>query len=115
MREGVAVWPTRSERIVGRLSLIRQHRVLFLSWLPYAPGALAPDGVFTPTPADTPPSSPARGAPYTNLVVLSPAACALERSSLLRVRSAVRRCRGAGCLRASSPPMATWTDALMQH
>jgi len=61
VREGVAVWPTRSERIVGRLSLIRQHRVLFLSWLPYAPGALAPDGVFTPVPADAAPASPARG------------------------------------------------------
>ena len=67
MREGVAVWPTRSERIVGRLSLIRQHRVLFLSWLPYAPGALAPDGVFTPTPADTPPASPARGPPWSHI------------------------------------------------
>lgn len=81
VREGVAVWPTRSERIVGRLSLIRQHRVLFLSWLPYAPGALAPDGVFTPTPADAPPSSPARGAPTLVLA----AVCAGRAQARLRV------------------------------
>lgn len=50
MREGVAVWPQRKQRIVGRLSLVEQHRVLFLSWMPYAPGALCLDGSFQPAP-----------------------------------------------------------------
>jgi hypothetical protein len=31
---------------MGRLSLIKQNRVLFLAWLPYSPGSLLPDGTF---------------------------------------------------------------------
>ena len=46
MREGVAVWPTKTERIMGRLSLIEQHQVLFLAWLPYGPGTLNEDGTW---------------------------------------------------------------------
>ena len=46
VREGVAVCPQRNQRIMGRLSLVQQHRVLFLSWMPYAPGALLEDGSF---------------------------------------------------------------------
>ncbi|KAK9814540.1 hypothetical protein WJX72_007608 [[Myrmecia] bisecta] len=46
VREGVAVWPTKSERIMGRLSLIKQHRVMFLAWLPYSNGSLNEDGTF---------------------------------------------------------------------
>lgn len=45
-REGVAVWPTKSERITGRLSLINQHCVVFLAWLPYSHGLLNADGSF---------------------------------------------------------------------
>ena len=36
VREGVAVWPTKEQRILGRLSLVKQHCVLFLAWLPYS-------------------------------------------------------------------------------
>lgn len=36
MREGVGVWPSRTRRILGRLSLVKQHAVLFLAWLPYS-------------------------------------------------------------------------------
>lgn len=46
MREGVAVWPTKNQRIMGRLSLIKQHQVMFLAWLPYSPGSLNSDGTF---------------------------------------------------------------------
>ena len=46
VREGVAVWPTKTERIMGRLSLIEQHQVLFLAWLPYGPGMLNEDGTW---------------------------------------------------------------------
>ena len=46
MREGVAVWPTKNQRIMGRLSLIKQHQVMFLAWLPYSQGSLNKDGTF---------------------------------------------------------------------
>ena len=46
VREGVAVWPTKSQRIMGRLSLIKQHQVMFLAWLPYSQGSLNRDGTF---------------------------------------------------------------------
>ena len=39
-RDGVAVWPTRKQRITGRLSLIKQNSVLFFAWLPYSQGML---------------------------------------------------------------------------
>ena len=48
VREGVAAVVARRERIMGRLSLIRQSRVMFLAWLPYSPGSLLPDGTFLP-------------------------------------------------------------------
>jgi hypothetical protein len=35
-REQVAVWPSMRQRISGRLSLIKQHGVLFVAWLPYS-------------------------------------------------------------------------------
>ncbi|DBB08963.1 TPA: hypothetical protein ACH3X3_007597 [Trebouxia sp. C0006] len=46
VREGVAVWPTKNQRIMGRLSLIKQHQVMFLAWLPYSQGSLNKDGTF---------------------------------------------------------------------
>ena len=46
VREGVAVWPTKNQRIMGRLSLIKQHQVMFLAWLPYSQGSLNSDGTF---------------------------------------------------------------------
>ena len=46
VREGVAVWPSRTERIMGRLSLVKQHCVLFMAWLPYSRGTLQEDGTF---------------------------------------------------------------------
>lgn len=49
VKEGVAVWPSRSERIMGRLSLVSQHTVLFLAWLPYSRGTLQEDGTFKVT------------------------------------------------------------------
>ena len=45
-RERVAVWPTKTACILGRLSLIKQHSVMFLAWLPYSPGTLQQDGSF---------------------------------------------------------------------
>jgi hypothetical protein len=33
-REGVAVWPTRKQRIPGTASLVKQGAVLFFQWLP---------------------------------------------------------------------------------
>jgi hypothetical protein len=48
VREGVAAVVAKRERIMGRLSLIRQSRVMFLAWLPYSPGSLLPDGTFLP-------------------------------------------------------------------
>ena len=59
VREGVSVWPTKTERITGRLRLIKQHRVLFLSWLPYSAGGLLPDGALHELPS---PDPSARGA-----------------------------------------------------
>ncbi len=32
VRENVCVWPSRNVRIPGRLCLVSQHCVLFLSW-----------------------------------------------------------------------------------
>ncbi|CAD7699808.1 unnamed protein product [Ostreobium quekettii] len=48
VRDDVAVWPSRdvSSRIMGRLSLVKQHSVLFIAWLPYSKGALNEDGTF---------------------------------------------------------------------
>ncbi|MEW5312825.1 MAG: hypothetical protein WDW38_004430 [Sanguina aurantia] len=46
VREAVSVWPSRGERITGRLSLVRQHCVTFLAWLPYSRGTLRSDGTF---------------------------------------------------------------------
>ena len=61
VREGVAVWPAKDERIMGRLSLIMQHSVLFLAWLPYSQGQLRKDGTFLGTPGDASPSVQSRG------------------------------------------------------
>lgn len=36
VKEGVAVWPSKNQRIMGRLSLVKQHCVMFLAWLPYS-------------------------------------------------------------------------------
>jgi hypothetical protein len=36
VREGVAIWPSSTRRILGRLSLVKQHGILFISWLPYS-------------------------------------------------------------------------------
>ncbi|GIL71169.1 hypothetical protein Vretifemale_1776 [Volvox reticuliferus] len=61
VREGVAVWPgARAERILGRLSLVKQCNVLFMAWLPYSRGILQEDGTFQVTKAEAaapPPSS----------------------------------------------------------
>ncbi|MEW5299530.1 MAG: hypothetical protein WDW36_002538 [Sanguina aurantia] len=46
VREAVSVWPCRGVRITGRLSLVRQHCVTFLAWLPYSRGTLRPDGTY---------------------------------------------------------------------
>eukprot|EP00884_Botryococcus_braunii_P015793 jgi/Botrbrau1/2898/Bobra.0036s0039.2 len=52
IREGVAMWPTRQSRIMGRLVLVRQQHVLFFSWLPYSPGTLqAPGSFVAPSPS----------------------------------------------------------------
>lgn len=42
VKEGVCVFPTasRHQRILGRLSLIKQYNCLFICWLPYAAGAV---------------------------------------------------------------------------
>lgn len=45
VKEGVCVFPTpsRRQRIMGRLSLIKQYNCLFICWLPYAAGAVQQD------------------------------------------------------------------------
>ncbi len=41
------MWPgATSERILGRLSLVKQCNVLFMAWLPYSRGVLQEDGTF---------------------------------------------------------------------
>ena len=39
-KDGVSIRPTRSEAIAGRLSILRQQRMVFLAWLPYSQGCL---------------------------------------------------------------------------
>lgn len=39
VKEGVAVWPSKQQCIMGRLSLVKQHCVMFLAWLPYSDDA----------------------------------------------------------------------------
>ena len=60
------MWPTKKLRIMGQLSLIKQHAVLFLAWLPYSQGVLNPEGdselVKEAEAPDTPPS---QGVPRT--------------------------------------------------
>lgn len=57
------MWPTRRDHIDGRLTLIKQHSVMFLAWLPYTHGTLNQDGTFSATPQ---PSSSARpSAPHS--------------------------------------------------
>ena len=62
IREGVAAVVGKRERILGRLSLIKQARVMFLAWLPYSPGSLLPDGTFLPPTVVASPAPSARGA-----------------------------------------------------
>lgn len=50
-KDAVSIRPTRSEAIAGRLSILRQQRMVFLAWLPYSQGCLQEDGTFQP-PAD---------------------------------------------------------------
>lgn len=54
VKENVWVWPSRSARIMGRLTLTRQHRVIFLSWLPYCNGTVNQDGTFRSQGAERP-------------------------------------------------------------
>ena len=61
MREGVAVWPAKTERIMGRLSLVNQHSVLFICWLPYSEGQLRKDGTFLSPAGESAPSVQSRG------------------------------------------------------
>jgi len=50
VREAVSVWPSRRVSIEGRLTLIKQHDVMFLAWLPYTLGTLNNDGTFSALP-----------------------------------------------------------------
>lgn len=61
VREGVAVWPAKTERIMGRLSLLNQHSVLFICWLPYSEGQLRKDGTFLSPAGESAPSAQSRG------------------------------------------------------
>ncbi|KAK9815964.1 hypothetical protein WJX74_004614, partial [Apatococcus lobatus] len=45
-KDGVAIFPAKAERIMGRLSLLKLHRVLFFSWLPHSHGSVNEDGLF---------------------------------------------------------------------
>lgn len=49
-REGVSVRPTATEVIQGKLSVLRQRKALFLTWLPHNPGTLQEDGTFRLSP-----------------------------------------------------------------
>lgn len=44
--ENVSVWPSRDLKIDGRLSLVKQHALLFLAWMPYSRGNINEDGTF---------------------------------------------------------------------
>lgn len=89
------MWPTPTERIMGRFSLINQHSVLFLAWLPYSPVCLNSDYLLPlPADADRAETNTARGA-------LSPLSCQTEsgtsNSQLMDHRSGT--------------PLASWTRA----
>ncbi len=61
MRDGVAAMVARKERIMGRLSLIKQNHVIFLAWLPNSAGSMLPDGTFHTSPLLSHPAAPATG------------------------------------------------------
>lgn len=50
VRDGVSIRPAAREVLGGRLSILRQRRSLFLTWLPHNPGSLQEDGSFQPSP-----------------------------------------------------------------
>ena len=60
-REQVAVWPSSRQRIPGRLSLVKQCGVVFLTWLPSGGGRTGTASAH---------SSPATGELLLNLTVL---------------------------------------------
>ena len=62
MKDGVAAVVARKERIMGRLSLIKQNHVIFLAWLPNSAGSMLPDGTFHTTPLMSHPAASATGA-----------------------------------------------------
>jgi len=72
VREGVAVWPSRAKHIPGRLSLVKQHCVVFLTWLPYSHGTLLEDGTFTVDAAPSPRSSRSAGHTDTSGYAIMP-------------------------------------------
>ena len=61
MKDGVAAVVARKERIMGRLSLIKQNHVIFLAWLPNSAGSMLPDGTFHTTPLMSHPAASATG------------------------------------------------------
>ena len=62
-KEGVAAVVARKERIMGRLSLIKQNDVIFLAWLPNSAGSMLPDGTFHTTPLTGHPAASITGDP----------------------------------------------------
>ena len=78
VRDGVAAVVARKERIVGRLSLIKQNHVIFLAWLPNSAGSMLPDGTFHTAPLLSQPAASATGEQATQVVCVqlcSPAGC----------------------------------------
>ena len=62
-KEGVAAVVARKERIMGRLSLIKQNDVIFLAWLPNSGGSMLPDGTFHTSPLTGHPAASITGDP----------------------------------------------------
>ncbi len=71
VRDGVAAVVARKDRIMGRLSLIKQNHVIFLAWLPNSAGSMLPDGTFHTTPLMNHLTAPATGNICTFSAMLS--------------------------------------------
>ena len=67
VRDGVAAVVARKDRIMGRLSLIKQNHVIFLAWLPNSAGSMLPDGTFHTTPLMSHLAAPATGDPAASM------------------------------------------------
>ena len=71
VRDGVAAVVARKDRIMGRLSLIKQNHVIFLAWLPNSASSILPDGTLHITPLMSHLTAPATGNSSSFLLCIS--------------------------------------------